>query len=92
MDVHVDGNGDCEDLTCNTLAWARWLCEMPVPQDPVLRRLQMLLTTAAVGALAWTLGVAPAPAIVIGGAMTLVNEGVITAGAFGGFEPNTVVC
>jgi len=44
--VHVDGNGDCEDLTCNTLAWARWLCEMPVPQDPVLRRLQTLLATS----------------------------------------------
>ena len=39
--------------------------------------LQMLLTTAAGGAIAWALGVAPAPAIVIGGALAMSSTAIV---------------
>ena len=39
--------------------------------------LQMLLTTAAFGSLAWAIGVEPAPAIVIGGALAMSSTAIV---------------
>jgi CPA2 family monovalent cation:H+ antiporter-2 len=39
--------------------------------------LQMLLTTAAAGGLAWVTGIAPAPAIVIGGALAMSSTAIV---------------
>jgi CPA2 family monovalent cation:H+ antiporter-2 len=39
--------------------------------------LQMLLTTASGGAIAWALGVAPAPAIVVGGALAMSSTAIV---------------
>lgn len=41
--IFVEGNGDCEDLTCDTNMWNLWLRKMDRIQHPTLQRVRNLL-------------------------------------------------